>query len=483
MTMCRCLLCVFTIVCFVFCAQAQINGAAGILLYSTDEAAAVTPGDSISHFTIKEILIEGNRKTKNFIVLRELPFKKNEQYPLPALAEKLATAKKQLMNTGLFRSVVVSLKGLQGFDAYVSIDVKERWYIYPIPLVKTVDRNINDWVVTQKMDLKRINYGIKLTHKNFTGRNDRLYVNLVNGFTKQVVLRYDGLYLDKKLKWSSNFNVAWGKNHEIVYNTINDKQVAYKNNNDFVNSFLRTQLEVSYRRAITTRHTFGVGYTFEDVADTLFKLNSTYSFQRKAVRYPEIYYRLSHYNVDYIPYPKKGYIAEGMLTKKGICSDVNLWQLSALGSGYWPLNSKYTLNLRTAGMLKLPFRQTYVTKQFLGYNNMFMQGYEYNVIDGVAGGYVKAALTRQLFNTAIHIASKRLERLNTIPVAMYAKVYGNAGYVYNPDPGRNFLANRLLYSGGAGLDIVLFNDFIIKLEYSANQFRENGLYLHKRDYF
>jgi hypothetical protein len=62
-------------------------------------------------------------------------------------------------------------------------------------------------------------------------------------------------------------------------------------------------------------------------------------------------------------------------------------------------------------------------------------------------------------------------------------VYGNTGYVYNPEPGYNYLNNRLLYSGGVGLDIVLFNDFVIKLEYSANQFREKGLYLHKRDYF
>lgn len=481
MKMWRQLLFVFAIVCSVVCVHAQVNLAADALLYSTDEGATTT--DTVSRFTIKEIQIDGNRKTKDFIVLRELPFKQEEQYPLNVLVEKFAKTKQQLMNTGLFRSVVVSLKSLQGYDVNVSIEVKERWYIYPIPLVKTVDRNINDWIVTQKMDLKRINYGVKLTHKNLTGRNDRLYVNLVNGFTKQVALRYDGLYLDKKLKWSSNFNVAWGKNHEIVYNTINDKQVAYRNNNEFVNSFLRTQFEVSYRRAITTRHTFGIGYTFEDVADTLFKLNSKYSFQRKAVRYPEIYYRLSHYNVDLIPYPKKGYIAEGMLLKKGVCSEVNLWQLSALGSGYWPLNSKYTFNLRVAGMLKLPFRQTYITKQFLGYNNMFMQGYEYNVIDGVAGGYTKAVLMRQLFNTAIRIPSKRVERLNNIPLAVYAKVYSNTGYVYNPEPGNNYLANRMLYSGGVGLDIVLFNDFIIKLEYSANQFRENGLYLHKRDYF
>jgi outer membrane protein assembly factor BamA len=477
----RCLIFFLTIVCGVLRAHAQVSLAADAVLYSTDEGGAIT--DTVSRFTIKDILITGNHKTKTFVVLRELPFKADEQYPLNELVDKFTKTKQRLMNTGLFRSVVVSLKSLRGFDVNISIEVKERWYIYPIPLVKTVDRNLNEWVVTQKMDMSRINYGLKLTYKNFTGRNDRLYVNLVNGFTKQVVLRYDGLYLDNKLKWTANMNVAWGKNHEIVYNTVNDKQVAYKSNDKFVNSFLRTQLEVIYRPAIKTRHIFGIGYSFEDVADTLFHLNPTYSFQHNAVRYPEIYYRMVHYNVDMNVYPKKGYIADAMLLKKGICSDVNLWQLSAMGSGFWPLNSKYFFNLRVAGMLKLPFKQTFVTKQMLGYNNMFMQGYEYNVVDGVAGGYTKASMVRQIFNTALRIPSKKFDRLNNIPIALYAKVYGNTGYIYNPDPGYNNLSNRLLYTGGVGLDIVLFNDVVIKLEYSVNQFGKKGLFVHNKDYF
>lgn len=478
----RCLICFFTIACNAPGVQAQVSVAADALLYSTDEGATAV-SDSVSQFTIKDILVSGNRKTKAFVVLRELPFKADEQYPLNVLVDKFAQAKRQLMNTGLFRSVVVSLRSLHGYDVYVSIEVAERWYLYPIPLIKTVDRNINEWVVTQKMDLSRINYGLKLTYKNFTGRNDRLYTNLVNGYTKQVVLRYDGLYLDNKLKWTANFNVAWGKNHEVIYNTINDKQVAYKNNNEYVNSFLRTQLEVTYRPAIKTRHVFGIGYAFEDVADTLFQLNTNYSFQHSVVRYPEMYYRLLYYNVDLIPYPKQGYVAEGTLLKRGIGSGVNLWQLSAMGSAYWPLNSKYTFNLRVAGALKLPFRQTYINKQLLGYNSMFLQGYEYNVVDGVAGAYTKAVFMRQLLNTAIRIPSKRWERLNNIPIALYAKTYGNTGYVYNPDPGDNHLSNRLLCSGGLGLDIVLFNDLVIKLEYSINQFGKKGLYLHNRDYF
>ena len=479
----RSLFCLCTLACCVLGVRAQVNLAADALLYSTDEGLSIPP-DSVSRFTIKDILVTGNKRTKTFVVLRELPFKADESYPLNELVDKFAKTKEQLMNTGLFRSVVVSLKSLRGNDVYVAIDLKERWYIYPIPLVKTVDRNINDWVVTQKMSMSRINYGLKMTHKNLTGRNDHLYMNLVNGYTKQVSLRYDGLYLDNKLKWSSNFGIDWGKNHEVVYNTINNKQVAYKDNNIYVRSFLHTQLEATYRPAIKTRHTFGIGYTFEDVADTLFKLNPTYSFQRKVIRYTDIYYKISHYDVDLIAYPRKGYIGEGMLMKRGFSSDVNLWQLSAMGSGFWPLNAKYTFNLRVFGALKVPFQQSYVNSQFMGYNStVFMQGYEYNVVDGVAGGYAKASMVRQVFNTAIRIPSRRFDRLNNIPIALYAKVYTNTGYVYNPEPGMNYLNNRMLYSGGVGLDIVLFNDFVMKFEYSINQFGEKGLYLHKRDFF
>jgi hypothetical protein len=112
-----------------------------------------------------------------------------------------------------------------------------------------------------------------------------------------------------------------------------------------------------------------------------------------------------------------------------------------------------------------------------------MQGYEYYVIDGVAGGYSKLSFSRELFNTSINIPSQTIKRLNHIPFRAYAKVYGNAGYIYNPQAGKNPLSNKVIFSGGFGLDIVTFYDFIIKLEWSFNQLGQNGLYLHRRDYF
>ncbi|HZI01492.1 MAG TPA: hypothetical protein VEX63_10105, partial [Flavisolibacter sp.] len=152
-------------------------------------------------------------------------------------------------------------------------------------------------------------------------------------------------------------------------------------------------------------------------------------------------------------------------------------------SATWPVAEKYFFNLNTTGVLKLPFRQPYNMQQFVGSGNMYLQGYEDYVIDGVAGGFTKATFTRKVLNRSFHIPSKRFKRLNTIPVKLYAKVFGNTGYIYNEEPHfTNTLNNRVLYSGGVGIDLVLFYDLTFKFEWSWNHLGQNGIYLHDRRY-
>ncbi|ANE51641.1 BamA/TamA family outer membrane protein [Flavisolibacter tropicus] len=202
------------------------------------------------------------------------------------------------------------------------------------------------------------------------------------------------------------------------------------------------------------------------------------------MKYPEFTYRFQYFDADFIPYPTKGYVADMSLSRKGLFnSDVGMWQLVARTSASWPLNDKYFFNLRTTAMLRLPFKQPYVNQRFLGGSDLFLQGYESYEIDGVAGGFTKATFTRKLLQTAIHLPFTQIKKISTIPIKVYGKVYGNAGYVYaeNVDPSNN-LNNRLIYSGGVGLDIVLFYDLALKLEWSWNQLHQNGLYLHDRRY-
>jgi outer membrane protein assembly factor BamA len=465
---------------FVLCGTkgfTQASFAETSLVYSTGDSQK--PADTTRLFTIREIVIDGNKRSKEKIILRELPFSIDQQYPLHVLIGKFESAKQHLLNTGLFETVTVSLTSASGNDASVMVNLKERWYFFPVPFLDVVDNSLQEW--SKNMDFNRINYGLKLKHKNISGLNDRLNLDLVNGYTKGLSLRYEGLPLDYKLDWSANFCFSSGSNRDLAYNTIDNKQVSFNGGDRFVYSYLHTSFSVSYRPAIKTRHTMGLAWHSEQFMDTIGQLNVHFMNNQQKISYPELYYHMQYQDLNFVPYPTKGYAADFLFQKKGWNKSFDLWQLTARTTAYKQLNTKYFLNAGLTGIIKLPFDQPWSQKQFVGHNNMFLQGYEDYVIDGVAGGFGKAGINRSLVNTHVRINSKRVSQINDIPVKLYGKIFGNTGYIYNKQPGNNTLNNQLLYSGGIGVDIVLFYDVIFRFEYSFNHLGQNGLYLHDKN--
>jgi outer membrane protein assembly factor BamA len=446
------------------------------------DTVAPPPATSV---TVGTIEITGNKKTKEFILLREIPFRTGETYTLEVLIQKFEDARRQLMNTTLFHTVIVAAKNFQGSNVNVSVQVKERWYLFPVPYLKPVDRNLNQWIIEQKASLSRVNYGAKLMYYNATGRSDKLKMSLVTGYTRQISFNYDRLYIDKKLKWGMKVGFGTGKNREINYNTIRDKQVFIKDENNFVRSFTNGYAELTYRRAIRTRHSFGISYYQEKVQDTIIALNPTYFKNgRNSTSFPTVFYTMAYYDLDYIPYPTKGYAAEISFSKGGINKAINIWNLNVRGTGSWHITPKLFFNLNIYGGIKLPFKQPYFNRRFLGYGDTFMQGYEYYVIDGVAGGYIKTTLTRELLNFRIRIPPlKKGKEAQRIPVRIFGKMYGNTGYVHDPEPGENLLSNKMLYSGGFGIDILTFYDVTFKLEWTFNQLGQNGIFVHRKSIF
>ena len=105
-------------------------------------------------------------------------------------------------------------------------------------------------------------------------------------------------------------------------------------------SFLNAYAEITYRKAIKTRQYLGIGFTQEDVSDTIVALNPKYFKSGNRLQFPEIYYRLTYFDLDYNPYPTKGYAGEFIIGKKGINHKINVWDLSVKGSGSWPLSAR-----------------------------------------------------------------------------------------------------------------------------------------------
>lgn len=452
------------------------------MVAGTDSAKAIVAS---ADCFIGKIIVTGNKKTKENIILREIPFRPGETYPLNVLVEKFEDARRQLMNTALFHSVVVAAESFESTTVNIVITVKERWYLFPAPYLKPVDRNLNQWIIQQKARLDRVDYGGKLYYYNATGRNDKLKMTYIDGYSKQVSLSYDRLYIDNRMKWGMRVGFNFGRSREFNYNTIGDKQAFFKDPDNFTSRFSTVYANLTYRRAIRTTHSFGISYSATKIADTIRSLNPHYyNHGSTNIRVPGIFYSMGHYNLDFNPYPTKGYAAELSFGKRGFDKHFNSWELSAKGFGSWHMTPKTFFSATIYGGIKLPFDQPYVNHRFFGYGDTFLHGYEYYVVDGVAGGYFKTSLNTEFLNFRIRIPPiKKGKEASYIPFRFIGKIFGNTGYVYNPEPGGNILPNRMLYTGGIGLDIVSFYDLVFKIEWSFNQLGENGIFLHRKSIF
>ncbi|MEP6596957.1 MAG: POTRA domain-containing protein, partial [Ginsengibacter sp.] len=382
-----------------------INSLANSILHTAKDTSLVL---------IADISVHGNKKTKPFIIEREIPFKQGDYISFNELQKKLILAHDQIMNTSLFTQVSVYIESRQGELAFINIDVKERWYLFPLPYFKLVDRNFNQWWVEQKASLNRVNYGIKFDQKNVSGRNDKLSIYLIGGYSRQAQLKYEQPFAGNSLKNGYSIAFNFSRQRELNFGTSLSKQSFYKQGG-FVMQNMRVEAAYLYRPAIKTRHSFKVGYVKTQVSDTILDLNPNY-FPGKIthISFPEFSYTVQYYNADYNPYPTKGFIGDASIIRRGWNKEMNLTQLQYHANYTLPVANKMHLYLQSAGILKLPFNQPFYTQQIFGYGDVFLRGLEYYVIDGVAGIMGRATVRREIYSMVLKTPPKSKKEI-TIP--------------------------------------------------------------------
>ena len=102
-----------------------------------------------------------------------------------------------------------------------------------------------------------------------------------------------------------------------------------------------------------------------------------------------------------------------------------------------PILPKTQIQFKEGGMLSLPFNQPFYNKKLFGYGGIFMRGYEYYVMDGVAGIVSRVTLQHKLLH--LNLKLKGGKQQLDMPLTFYGKIYGDEGYAYDKKPGNSLL--------------------------------------------
>ena len=468
--------------------NAQKTGPANTIITGT------WPTDSTLRVCIKDIRVKGAKKTKTYIILREMQFKKGDSLSITQLNEELKQARQQVYNTTLFTETIMEADISNGKDISITVTVKEKWYVYPVPQFQLVDRNFNVWAKTYKYSLDRVNYGLKFAHYNLSGRRDQLRIYLLNGYARNISFSYNAPYSNSALTEGFVIGGGFTQNREIAYKTSADNNVQFypvdsatKARSEFVRNSWYASAGYIIRKGLFKKHVFSAGYAHLKVADSVVnaKFNPNYFKDSTNTKsYVDLQYTYQYVNVDNVMYPLKGTIDFVSVAKRGLgfSGGVNMLSIEAGLNKYYALGRNWYTSLQFYGRIKLPFDQAYINQRGLGYGEIYLRGQEYYVVDGVATALLRTTLRKKLFSFDVPLPI--LHKLATkIPVTIFAKTFADLGYEYNKKKYYSYLNNRLLYTGGFGIDVLTLYDISFRFEYSFNQLNRNGLFFHTQNGF
>lgn len=428
---------------------------------------------------VRAVQFSGHRKTKTYILEREMALAAGMRLSKEQLCAQALLSQQQLMNTQLFVEVQVLIQPVTSDTVAIQVQAKERWYIFPVPYFDIVDRSWNEWYVTHKASLKRVNYGAKLKWYNVSGRNDKLDVSATTGYNQQLFVQYSQPFADESLRHGFELGLAYNQQHETNYGTVQNRPQFFRMDDAYVRRNAYLSLGYSYRPGSLHRHYVRFRYLWDQVLDSVLKLNPQFNgLSRRNIHFPEFSYTWEYYKADYNPYPTKGIIVNMNAMIRGLHQDMHMTQLYATGHWAIPLRHKFNLFLQGVATVKLPLEQSWYNLPMFNYGGgPFLRGTEYYVVDGVAGALGRATLRYPLLKFEIR-NPLRSKSHGKIPFAFYGKMYADAGYFYQPGALNMPLNNRFARSGGFGIDLVSFYDVVIRFEYSFNQFGEKGLFVH-----
>lgn len=445
------------------------------------QGADTIPDDKL---LIQDIIIEGNRITKDNILLRELLFSKGDTIDKMQLIPAFGRSRDNLLNLALFNFVSLDAEHYPENRINVIVTVQERWYIWPIPIFEHGERNLSTFL--KEPEWRKLNYGMWLKWNNFRGRNELLNAKIRLGYREQYVLQFEkpNLGIDENHKIFLSYSLS--RQHRVSYTTVNNRPVYFNDEDNYALSTADAFVAYAYRPQLYSVHRTRFHFIDDWISDTVARLNPEFfGAGHTRYRYFKIDYVFRYDIRDSKIYPLEGQAYKLKIEQSGlgILKEYpyrNL-ELDAVVFYHKRISERFYIANVAKGKLstnkELPLLQQ---QKAFGYN-VNLTGYDDFVIDGTDYIINKFILKYRLVKPRTYsLPLINFKQFTKIHYAVYINLLGDVGYVNSRnfnDPS-NFMVNELQYSTGIGIDLVTYYDKVLGIEYAINRYGMTGFFFH-----
>ena len=434
-------------------------------------------------YLIEEIIIKGNERTREKAILRELPIREGDSLHLHQLQQKIEAGRNNLMNTGLFNFVEIHPEDTPGKTLTLTIQVIERWNIWPLPVLELDEPNLNQWL--EDPTFSAFNYGISLYLSNISGMNERIRLAGKIGNVQTLDLQLRSRYIGNRqiVRWGLQYKLDRSKSR--AYDTEENEQLTARLRDDFISNEYLFATALHLRPGLYNIHRLGLAFHYHNYHDTLLTLNPRFG--------PDGKHRFSFFSLGYtfrrdrrdiVAYPLSGHLIEAGVTRKGlgILSEENMdvTSLSANVRHYIRLRQQWYAAWSMYGKWSEGSTLSYFDREGLGFSRSLVRGYEHYIIDGHKFFIFKSNVKYNLLPERDGVISFiPYEQFSRIHYALYLNLFADVGVMDDRHYlSKNDLANRWLAGGGIGLDFHTYYDIVFRSEFTVNRHGEAGFFFH-----
>ena len=402
--------------------------------------AGVRAQDSTGSYVLHKIIIEGNKITRDYVILRELPFRSGDT----VTSGELEYGRERLYSTGLFTKVLFQPEPVVKNGIDLLIYVEEAWYIWPYPVVGFQDR---DW--------KRLYIGAGIEDLNFQGREERLAGSFALGYDPFAAVSFNDPYFGPGRNYTLSMEGSYshGQNSGVQTGSASGQ---------FDDSFGNIRLEVGRRFGYYSTLTLGTAYNYvaRDIDTTNLVLSPTgtdvFASLKLAYTYDSRNLRAFATRGAYV------YVA---LEKYGLGESlVDFGRLSLDARDFLSLSGMFTIAARVHAKLSEGPQIPPYNEVFLGYNER-IRGMFNTVSQGqsIVGANLelRIPIIRQMY---FDIPDVPLRQYVSNRIGLYWAFFVDAGETMSKQLNFNF--NGALYGYGGGLCLLLPYDAVIQADYA-----------------